>query len=281
MIADNKFPNLITVLVNGRESDQIPLADRGFQYGDGLFETIPIEHGEPEFLARHLERLRRGCERLMIDYPGDRILSEEAIKISQAHDTAILKIIITRGSGGRGYRITTGAQATRVLAIFPRPETPDEFRIHGIRATLCKTRLGINPALAGIKHLNRLEQILARSEWSSSEIHEGLMLDHEGKVIEGTMTNLFLVRGDRLITPDLSHCGVAGIMRGLVLELAQAHATPIEIRPVQMDDLTQADELFVTNSVIGLWPIFEFEKMRYAIGPVSRSILNWLDERKR
>ena len=281
MITDKKSPKIRTVLVNGVESDQIALADRGFQYGDGLFETIAVDHGVPEFLDRHLHRLRGGCARLAIAYPGDEILSQEAIRLSRDHATGVLKIIITRGAGGRGYRIQKDARPTRVLAIYPRSELTADLQRSGIRALLCKYRLGINPALAGIKHLNRLEQILARSEWSDPGIHEGLMLDYEAKVIEGTMTNLFLVRAGRLLTPDLSGSGVAGIMRALILESAESLGIAVAVRPIQVDELTQADELFVTNSVIGIWPIVELEQFHFEIGPVCRSLQTRIAERRK
>ncbi|MGR9105342.1 MAG: aminodeoxychorismate lyase [Gammaproteobacteria bacterium] len=264
------------MLVNGRESNLIPIADRGFQYGDGLFETLAVENGQPLLLARHLERLRNGCERLAIRFPGNDLLSREAIGISKGAESAILKILVTRGSGGRGYQVKGEVHPTRVLSIHPRPEFPADYQTSGIRMILCRNRLGINPSLAGLKHMNRLEQILARAEWDDPQIQEGLMLDSEGNVIEGTMTNLFLVRSALLTTPDLSGCGVAGIMRSQVLEVARTEGLAAQIKKVAVDDLLEADEVFVTNSVIGLWPVIEFEHVPYEIGPVTSKILQGL-----
>ncbi|MGH8558854.1 MAG: aminodeoxychorismate lyase [Methylococcales bacterium] len=269
------------MLVNGHESELISVSDRGFQYGDGLFETLAVENGEPQFLVRHLERLRIGCERLAIEFPGDSVLSKEALRICKPSQSAILKIMVTRGSGDRGFRIPEGIHPTRVLSIHPRPNYPIDFQTKGIRAILCKNRLGINPSLAGLKHMNRLEQILARSEWESPEIQEGLMLDSDGNVIEGTMSNLFLVRSDSLVTADLSRCGIAGIIRSLVLEIARSNRIAFRIEAIALDNLEKADEIFVTNSVIGLWPVVDFERKAYAIGPVTRKILQCLDERKK
>jgi 4-amino-4-deoxychorismate lyase len=271
---------LVSMLVNGNQSDRVPVTDRGFQYGDGLFETLAVENGEPEFFSRHLERLRIGCERLAIEFPGNEILEKEAAQICKTVESGILKIIVTRGSGSRGYRIPENARPTRVLSISPRPSFPDDLQAQGIRAVLCRTRLGINPSLAGLKHLNRLEQIIGRSEWNSPEIQEGLMLDSDGNVIEGTMSNLFLVRNGSLITPDLSRCGVAGIMRGLVLEFGRDGGIKIQVERVSVAELEDADEVFLTNSVIGIWPLAELGKIKYEIGPVSRRIMQWLAERK-
>ncbi|MCI0666580.1 MAG: aminodeoxychorismate lyase, partial [Methylococcaceae bacterium] len=261
---------LILMLINGHESEQIPVSDRGFQYGDGLFETLAVEHGEPVFLIRHLDRLRHGCKRLAIEFPGHDVLSSEASRICKGAGRAVLKIIVTRGPGGRGFQIPEKARSTRVLSIHPRPDFPVDFQSAGIRAILCRNRLGINSSLAGLKHMNRLEQILARSEWDSPRIQEGLMQDSDGNVIEGTMSNLFLVRNGSLQTPDLSRSGVAGIIRSLVLEIAASIGIAVEIGRIGLDDFEAADEVFVTNSLIGVWPVVEFERFTYAVGPLTR-----------
>lgn len=269
------------MLINGRESEQISASDRGFQYGDGLFETLLVENGEPEFLDRHLERLRIGCERLSIRFPGNSILKHETFRICESVESAVLKIIVSRGPGGRGYRIPDPIEPTRVMSIHGLPEYPIDFPNQGIRAVLCKNRLGINPALAGLKHMNRLEQILARSEWDSPSIQEGLMRDSSGNVIEGTMSNLFLVQHGALVTPDLSGSGVFGIVRAQVLEIAARARIDARIEAVRVEDIEQADEIFVTNSIIGLWPVVEFERSAHAIGPVTRKIMQCLDEQKK
>lgn len=269
------------MLVNGTESELIPVSDRGFQYGDGLFETLAVENEAPAFLSRHLERLRTGCNRLSIRYPGDDILTQEAVRICKASRSAILKIIVTRGSSSRGFRISNDVPPTRVLSIHPRPDYPIDFQATGIHTILCKNRLGINPALAGLKHLNRLEQILARNEWDSPRIQEGLMLDSDGNIIEGTMSNLFVIRRGSLSTPDLSRCGVAGITRALVLELAQGNGIPVEVKRIVVDDVENADEVFVTNSVIGVWPVVGFDRFHYEIGPLTLKIRQRLDQRKK
>lgn len=269
------------ILINGNESDQIPAADRGFQYGDGLFETLTVENGTPIFLVRHLDRLREGCERLGIKFPGKNVLSEEVLQLCKTSESAILKVIVTRGPGGRGYRLPEKSHSTRVVSLHPKSDRQSDFEASGVRVVTCKSRLGINPALAGLKHLNRLEQILARAEWDDPEIQEGLMLDSDRNVIEGTMSNLFIVKRNTLLTPDLSRCGVNGIIRSVVLEIARQNQLENQIARIVIDDIKAADEVFMTNSVIGLWPVAAFEQVDYEVGPVTRKIMQCLEERKK
>jgi len=260
------------ILVNGKQGMTVDLLDRGFQYGDGLFETIAVVDGQPARWERHMARLERGCERLAIPFPDPVLLRREAEQLSRGSERAVLKLIITRGSGGRGYRPPEQAKPTRVFARHAWPDFPPHFSGQGIELRICETPLGSNPRLAGIKHLNRLEQVLARSEWDDPEIPEGLMLATDGAVIEGTQSNLFMVREGRLRTPDLSHCGVAGIMRGVVIEQARALGIETVVGRVTLDDLGSADELFICNSLITIWPVQRLAEHRYSVGPITRSL---------
>lgn len=266
----------MTALVNGRQTSSVDVADRGFQYGDGVFRTLLVCRGQPLFLSRHLVRLEGDCRRLAIPFPDADVLAREAHFLSKTRPEGVLKIQITRGSGGRGYRIPEPALPTRVLTIHPSPDYPPAFREEGVAVRICRSRLGINPDLAGVKHMNRLEQILARAEWTDGEIREGLMLDQEGCVIEGTMTNLFWVKDGILSTPKLNRCGVAGVMRALVMESAPDLGRALVERSIPVDALHEADELFLTNSVIGIWPIRRIGVMDYPVGPVTREISQWL-----
>ncbi len=243
------------ILVNGLPGESVPATDRAIQYGDGLFETIALRRGRPELWSAHMARLRRGCERLGIGMPDPAVLLREALQLARGRERAVLKIILSRGSGGRGYRPPDTPSPLRILSLHPWPEWPREFWLEGVVTRICATRLGRNGQLAGIKHLNRLEQVLARAEWREPAIAEGLMLDSEGMLVEGTMSNLFLVREGVLQTPDLSRCGVAGIMREVVLEAAGRRGIPHEITSLRREDLELAHELFLTNSIIGLWPV--------------------------
>lgn len=175
----------------------------------------------------------------------------------------VLRLTLTRGEGGRGYRPPLESTPTRILARYPSPATPAYSATAGVDLVLCRTRLGENPQLAGIKHLNRLEQVLARSEWCDSTIVDGLMTDSHGRVICGTMTNLFLVFDDGIATPSLRRCGVAGTARSLVFECAKDLHIPLTERDIPRAELYRAQALFVTNALLGLLPVARLGMRRY------------------
>jgi 4-amino-4-deoxychorismate lyase len=259
--------------VNGAAGGQVAVTDRGLLYGDGVFETLAVRDGRPCFWARHMARLQSGCHRLAIapvDEVQLRAEADELLRAAPAAALSVLKIIITRGTGTRGYRPEPCAEPTRIVQLHDWPETAPGAA--GIRATLCSLRLGNNSLLAGIKHLNRLEQVMARSEWDDPDIREGLLLDQDGRVIEGTMSNLFLVKDGLLSTPDLARCGVAGIMRDVVLELAEGQGIGTRVCDIGLDTLFQADELFVCNSLHGIWPIIAVNSNRYPRGAVTTGL---------
>ncbi len=266
------------MLINGVQTDRISVLDRGVQYGDGLFETIAIIDGHICLWERHLQRLCDGCERLGIVAPAPEKLFAEATAVINNHPKGVLKIIVTRGVGGRGYRPPIDVQPNRVLYYSPWPDYPEDAWLKGISMRICATRLGINPALAQLKHLNRLEQVLARSEWTDPVIFEGLMFDSNEHAIEGTMSNLFLIKDAVLITPDLSRCGVAGIMRGLIIELAATLNISVVIKDVGLDDLKAADALFISNSLIGIVPVSAFSGQPYSLDSIPSALLNAVDD---
>jgi 4-amino-4-deoxychorismate lyase len=268
------------ILINGESKELIGISDRGFQYGDGLFETIEVRDGQAVFLVRHLERLSSGCQRLGIPFPGMDLLSLEAKMLCSrgVSNRAVLKIIITRGSGGRGYRQPDVVQPTRVLSLHPYPDYPETYQQQGIITRFCTTRLGLNPTLAGIKHLNRLEQVMARSEWNDTAIQEGLMLDANGHVIEGTMTNLFYIKNNSLYTAALTQSGVAGIMRGIIMSLSADYSLSVIEHQFTQGELLSADEVFVCNSIIGIWPIRQIGDVHFPVGPITTNIQSRLSK---
>lgn len=272
------------ILINGERRDSIASADRGFQYGDGLFETIEICNHQAVFLERHLKRLNTACPRLLLPLPDNELLRADIATLLRhsTSDKAVLKIILTRGCGGRGYRQPEPIQPNRVLSLHPFPDYPLSYSTHGIQARFCHTRLGLNPALAGIKHLNRLEQVLARAEWNAPDIQEGIVLDSNDYVIEGTMSNLFYVRNQCLYTAELSQSGVAGIMRDVLIELAEQNAIPVTIHRYSKQDLLSAEEIFVCNCLIGLWRVRQIEQTTFAIhdNTLSASLQRYLAEYK-
>jgi len=259
-------------LLNGESKHCIEFSDRGFQYGDGLFETIEVLNGTPVFLNQHLQRLSKGCEKLLIPMPDIEIIRKEAFQLAQnsISKQAVLKLIMTRGSGGRGYRQPEIIHPTRLFSLHPFPDHPESFKQQGITLRFCNTRLGLNPALSGIKHMNRLEQVMARSEWNSPEIQEGLMLDIDDNVIEGTMSNVFLVKENTLYTPVIEQCGVEGVLRNIVIAEARKIQVKVIEKTLSKEDIKSADELFVTNSIIGMWPVKQLEHQKYALGPLTK-----------
>ena len=263
------------ILINGHPKNTISAQDRGLHYGDGLFETIAVIHGQLRHWLRHYQRLAEGCERLKLPLPEDAVLIKEAARLSKTLERGVLKLILTRGIGGRGYRIPEAVAPLRILATYPWPDYPERFYREGIIVRICATRFGRNPLLAGLKHLNRLEQVMARSEWSDPAIAEGLIQDTEGAVISGTMSNVFLVQEGTLITPDLFQCGIRGIMRGVILDAAHEIGIPSMIRSVSLDEVYTAGEAFLCNSLVGIWPIREIigeREKRFSLGDVTGTL---------
>lgn len=258
------------MLINGREQGHIAAADRGLHYGDGLFETIAVIDGQLRLWDRHWQRLATGCQRLGITGVDHDVLRGEAHEVCNGVGRGVLKIIVTRGVGGRGYRPPRDAETTRIVAIYPWPDYPETYWRQGVAMRTCTIRLGHNTALAGLKHLNRLEQVLARREWDDADIAEGVMLDVDDNVIAGTMTNLFLVESGRLLTPALTQCGVAGVMRGLIRAIAAQAGVTCRETTVSLQGLLQADEVFVTNALAGIWPVRRIDQQEYALGPLTK-----------
>jgi 4-amino-4-deoxychorismate lyase len=263
------------ILVNGERTTQIHVADRGLAYGDGVFETLAVQQGEPAYWDRHMQRLASGCERLGLPVPDAAALRADATRIFGIEDRLVLKILVTRGAGGRGYTPPQEVECNQILMTSPWPEVYDEYARTGIEVGVCKTRMGRNPALAGLKHLNRLEQVLASRELASEGLVEGLMLDEHGNVIEGTRTNLFAVKNGVFQTPQLRYCGVAGVMRAVILDELQAAGIPWVESDLALDEVLGADEIFMCNSIAGIWPVTRIsgEKPRaLAIGPETRAL---------
>ncbi len=263
-------------LIDGRESRSIGVDDRGLAYGDGLFETIAVRGGHCRFFPEHLQRLMDGCERLRIPPPAQTVLESEAGGLAKDCDHGALKIIVTRGAGPRAYAAPTKPRPMRVLGLEHTEPGPAEYAQLGVRVRYCEMPISRNPALAGLKTLNRLEQVLARSEWVNPDIQEGLMLDDRRCVTCGTMTNLFMVSDNVLKTPLLAEAGVTGIMRSKIIQ--QALSAGIEFREliISTDDVANASEVFLSNALIGIWPIREIEGTVYERGPVTLKIMQAL-----
>ena len=257
--------------VDGRPAAQLPLGDRGLAYGDGLFETFTVHGGRPSLLAAHLQRLRLGCQRLGIPF-DETLVTDELRAFCAALGEGVVKLIVTRGDGLRGYAPPAEARPRRLLLASPLPVYPAEHAEQGIELFPCTLRLSEQPMLAGLKHLNRLEQVLARAEWQDPRYAEGLLCDSAGRPIEGVFSNLFLVSDDRLLTPSLERCGVAGVMRGILLDEASGFGIDCEVRDLVFDELLAAQEIFLCNSVYGVWPVRRLETRVWLPGPVTRKL---------
>ncbi|SFS12593.1 4-amino-4-deoxychorismate lyase [Dyella sp. OK004] len=257
----------VRMLVNGQASDVLPALDRGLAYGDGLFETIRFVDGVAPLWPRHMQRLSDSCVRLLLPVPDVESLLAEALQVAQGWAQAVVRITVTRGLGERGYALPVVVQPHRVVAGFVAPAWAANIYAQGVRLRVCNIRLAEQPRLAGMKHLNRLEQVLARAEWSDPAVADGLLCDTSGRVVSTTMANLFAVIDGGLVTPSLERCGVAGVARAEVLA---THA--VRVRDIALDELRHASELFLSSSVRGILPVQAVADTVYVSGPVTRAM---------
>jgi 4-amino-4-deoxychorismate lyase len=261
------------VLINGEARTQVSVLDRGLHYGDGLFETIACKRRRARFINLHLDRLLTGCQRLRIPFDAVSQLRDEIRKLAADRDASLIKVMVTRGTAtGRGYGARGDETATRVVMRYSWPQEDASWWNEGVVVRLAVQRVGENPALAGLKHLNRLEQVLARSEWSDPQTLEALVFSSSGLLVSGTMSNVFIVRNRRLLTPSLDRFGVSGVMRRVVLQEALRAGIEREECALTAVDLDTAEEIFVTNARIGIWPVRAIGTRTLTVGPLTRRL---------
>jgi 4-amino-4-deoxychorismate lyase len=224
-------------LIDGEYADRVAADSRGLAYGDGLFETLLVQDGRPVWWGEHLARLRRGCEALGMRLPDPDLLEAEA-------------------------------RCQRILSLHPALPLPAADYREGVSLRWCETRLALQPRLAGIKHLNRLENVLARAELAGTEASEGLLRDTAGRVVCATASNVFIVRRGRLLTPALRACGIAGICRDWLLTRA-----PVEICELLPADIERADGVFVCSSLRGILPVARLGARRYRMQPLIAGLM--------
>lgn len=273
------MPETLT-LINGSSKQHLSAADRGLTYGDGLFETLRVANKTPEYWDLHLDRLIAGCHRLKINIDADRLCSElhqdvTRLLAQSADGHSSLKLMVTRGIGPRGYGYSAEISPTRLCSLSKSTVVDKTLKEQGARLFKCQLTLSHQPLLAGVKHLNRLEQVMARSEWSS-DYYEGLLTDVHGHVIEAVMSNVFIVKDDRLITPELNMAGVAGILRHRVMAWAESQNYSLSVEKISLDMFKTADHLFVCNSLSGVVPINFFDGKNYLIWPLHGIMNEWL-----
>lgn len=255
------------VRVNGAADDRLSALDRGLLYGDGLFETVLFVDGAAPLWPRHCTRLERGAQRLRLPLPPAEQLYQDAVAVSAGLARAAVRITVTRGVGARGYAQPRQPLCNWIVMASAAPALPPDWYAQGIRVRCCSLRLASQPLLAGLKHLNRLEQVLARAEWDDEGIAEGLLGDRAGHVIGATAANLFVRCGAELVTPALDECGVAGVGRAEVL--ARRH---VGVRALTWDEVMQADEVFLTSSLRGILPVCSIDARSFAIGSLTREL---------
>lgn len=271
----------MTFLLNGKHSKHsketsVSPFNRGLLYGHSVFETIVVADGVPLLLEQHIARLELGAIRLQI--PLDTVAIVDEIKrLSQSQQRAVIRAMVSMGEGGRGYLNPMSPNGVRIVSVHDYPEHPKEYWQQGIKLGISDIRLGLQPALAGIKHGNRLEQILARNQWQD-DWQEALLLDRNDQLIEATQANVFLLKNGVLQTPVLDQAGVAGVMRDYVLSVANKVGVDSQIVSLSVSDIETAEALFVTNSVIGLWPVKQFEKQQFNDLSFAHKLLNLMEK---
>ncbi|HSH96691.1 MAG: aminodeoxychorismate lyase [Methylophilaceae bacterium] len=274
------------VLINGQHEEALSPFDRGLSYGDGVFRTLPITKGHPDNWLDHYKKLMSDCHVLGIVCPSAEVLLSDIEKLIQTSPEEqsnkeilskekpgfVVKIIITRGESERGYAMPALAQPNRVLIHSDFPTYPESSFVEGVKLHLCNLRLSHQPLLAGIKHLNRLENVIARAEWQDSNITDGVLLDAHDMVIECTSSNIFARFGTELHTPDLSNCGVAGLTRQRILELAGNLSLQANVIHISLSRLMQADEIIICNSLFGAWQVREFNHQYWPKLPLANQL---------
>jgi 4-amino-4-deoxychorismate lyase len=269
----------LSAWINGRAAAVIEHRDRGLQYGDGLFETMRVRGHAIRLLDYHLERLYQGCRRLKIQGPAEGRLRRELERIAARRAQGVLKLIVTRGSGHRGYRPDADERCTRIATLHPLKQDSLAATSRPVRVRLCATPMSTNPALAGLKTLNRLDSVLARCEWRGTRIWEGLMRDVDENIVCGTMSNVFLRQGSSLLTPRLDRCGIAGVMRRWIMEQAQSLGLAAVEGRVRWADLRRAEEVFLCNAVVGAVSVAEIQDRHERIRPQQHSTASELRAR--
>ncbi len=255
------------MLINGIQSTTLAASDRGLAYGDGLFSTIKVESGKLQLWDFHLQRLQLGAQRLFfpdVDWP---LLSAEVQSVAATlsdRAQAVIKIMLTRGSGGRGYSSKGCSQPQRIISCHDFPDFYQHWRNEGIKVILCRQQLGINPQLAGLKTLNRLEQVLIKHELELQEAVEGIVCDSNGLVVEACTANIFIYLDNHWQTPKLDNCGVAGVKRRQVMESAAQAGVKVREADISVADLLNAQALCLSNALMGVVPVKQFQSHSYS-----------------
>ena len=272
-----KPPSASTTWVDGVAGATVPADDRGLQYGDGVFETLLCRDGRPRFLALHLDRLARGCDALGFRAPPVTLLCTEVKQAAQLCGDGIVKLVVTRGSSlQRGYMPPAEPQPRRIVTVHAVDNT-GLWNRQGVSVTFSDHVLPVSSRLGGVKHLNRLDNVLARAALAGTPIAEALLSLTDGQVVCGTMSNVFLVRGRRLITPFVGDAGIAGVIRAVVLRESAALGLDAVEGRLRRPDFASADEVFLTNARVGVCPVVALAGWHGTAGVVTRKLQIHID----
>ena len=271
------YTHSTTYLINGSFDHTLSPLDRGFTYGDGVFRTLVMRGGLPENWPLHYQKLVADCAIINIVCPSAELLMSDLQQLFlldglTESQLAVAKIIITRGEGERGYTPPAVTMPLRVVIKTAMPQYPQENFVEGVNLHVCETRLAHQPKLAGIKHLNRLENVLARMEWHDPTIAEGMMLDTDSNVIECTSANIFARFGDTLITPSLHQCGVSGVTRQRITDIAYTLSLKVAMETFKLEKLFSADEVIICNSLYGAWQVKSVQQRVWPVSALARDI---------
>jgi 4-amino-4-deoxychorismate lyase len=244
--------------------------ERGLHYGDGLFETMVLQQGRLRLAKRHVARLAEGCRRLGINADAATLVADAACRAALQGPRALVKLIVTRGvATARGYAPSGEEQARSLTLVYPLPDDTEDCL--GVDAVSLDMPLGENPRLAGLKHLNRLELVLARQALGNSAF-EGILCSSRGMLACGTMSNIFIVLAGRLFTPRVDRCGIAGVMRAEVLDAAEGLGFPTVVDDLPASVLAEADECFLTNARLGVQPVTRLDGRSLPRGPLTLAL---------
>lgn len=258
--------------INGEPLNALSVHNRGLNYGDGFFETMRVHKGTIPLWALHFQRIKDSIARLFLSCDLAQLDDELKQFLKTVAPESIIKIILTRGEGGRGYYPDPHLQATRILSEYALQLSPQEYMLQGINVGLCQLKLAQQPLLAGLKHLNRLEQVFLRKELEAMNCPEAFVCDNAGLVIEGVFHNVFFVKNEKVYTPALTSSGIAGVGRQFMLDICAAQNIPVFIGDFKLADFLSAEEVFMVNSVQGIWPVLSYNSQHWQKGKMTQQL---------
>jgi 4-amino-4-deoxychorismate lyase len=265
---------MLAAWVDGVQSEAIALGDRALHYGDAVFTTIRVHQHRPCWIDAHLQRLQHSCRALRFPEPEWTQLGAQIERAAAIEAACVVKVLLSRGEGARGYAVQ-GARGRSVVMAYALPAMDETTYTGGVQLRFADWVLSEQPALAGLKHANRLEQVMARSEWSDAAIYDALLCNVSGEVIAATSANVFARFGNEVVTPALDRAGVAGVCRQQVFQ-SPPPGFSVTVAALPRAKLLGADELFLSNVVRGIVPVRALGDHRFASMAVARLLMRAL-----